>query len=113
MVKIYNFTLRSVPKLVKNISVKNKILESEIDLYILHQANMFMLNHLRRKMNIDSEKFCSCVDKVGNTVSSTIPIAIYNALKDGKIKHKDNVLIAGFGVGYSWGGTILRFKDVN
>lgn len=111
--EIYNFTLRSVPKLVKNISVKNKILESEIDLYILHQANMFMLNHLRRKMNIDSEKFYTFMDKVGNTVSSTIPIAIYNALKDGKIKHKDNVLIAGFGVGYSWGGTILKFKDVN
>jgi 3-oxoacyl-[acyl-carrier-protein] synthase-3 len=109
--EIYNFTLRSVPKLVENISVKNKILDSEIDLFILHQANMFMLNHLRRKMKIDQEKFYTFMDKVGNTVSSTIPIALYNAINEKRIKNKDNVLIAGFGVGYSWGGTILKFND--
>jgi 3-oxoacyl-[acyl-carrier-protein] synthase-3 len=109
--EIYNFTLKSVPKLVEGIIDKNKIINSEVDLFILHQANMFMLSHLRRKMKINQEKFYTYMDKVGNTVSSTIPIALYHALKEKRIKNKDKVLIAGFGVGYSWGGTILEFND--
>lgn len=109
--EIYNFTLKSVPKLVEGIIDKNKIINSEVDLFILHQANMFMLSHLRRKMKINQEKFYTYMDKVGNTVSSTIPIALYHALKEKRIKNKDKVLIAGFGVGYSWGGTILKFND--
>jgi 3-oxoacyl-[acyl-carrier-protein] synthase-3 len=109
--EIYNFTLKSVPKLVEGIIDKNKIINSEVDLFILHQANMFMLSHLRRKMKINQEKFYTYMDKVGNTVSSTIPIALYHALKEKRIKNKDKVLIAGFGVGYSWGGTILKFNN--
>jgi 3-oxoacyl-[acyl-carrier-protein] synthase-3 len=49
------------------------------------------------------------MENVGNTVSSTVPIALYEALKEEKIKTGSKVLIAGFGVGYSWGGTILKF----
>ena len=109
--EIYNFTLKSVPKLVEGIIDKNKIINSEVDLFILHQANMFMLSHLRKKIRINQEKFYTYMDKVGNTVSSTIPIALYHALKEKRIKNKDKVLIAGFGVGYSWGGTILKFND--
>lgn len=111
--EIYNFTLKSVPKLVEGVLQKNNILFSEVDLYIFHQANLFMLTHLRRKLKIDAEKFYSYMKKVGNTVSSTIPIALYHAIKEDKIKTGNTVLLAGFGVGYSWGGTILKFKDVN
>lgn len=66
-----------------------------------------MLNFLRKKMKIAEEVFYYNMSDVGNTVSSTIPIALAEAQRDG-ILH-GNVLIAGFGVGYSWGGTILRF----
>ncbi len=111
--EIYNFTLKSVPKLVEGVLQKNNVLFSEVDLYIFHQANLFMLTHLRRKLKIDAEKFYSYMKKVGNTVSSTIPIALYHAIKEDKIKTGNTVLLAGFGVGYSWGGTILKFKDVN
>jgi 3-oxoacyl-[acyl-carrier-protein] synthase-3 len=49
------------------------------------------------------------MEKVGNTVSSTIPIALKAAIESGRIAGSQNILMAGFGVGYSWGGTVLRF----
>ena len=66
-----------------------------------------MLNFLRKKMKIDEASFYYYMKKVGNTVSSTIPIALTEAFKEG-ILH-GNVMLAGFGVGYSWGGCILEY----
>ncbi|MDL2262946.1 3-oxoacyl-ACP synthase, partial [Bacteroidales bacterium OttesenSCG-928-I21] len=63
------------------------------------------MNYLRKLIEIDKDKFFINLENVGNTVSSTIPIALYDALKEEKLK--GNVLLAGFGVGYSWGGVTL------
>ena len=65
-----------------------------------------MINYLRKLMGIDKDKFFVYMDKVGNTVSSTIPIAITEAVKQDRMH--GNVLLAGFGVGLSWGATIIR-----
>lgn len=108
--EIFNFTLKAVPSLVDKVLLKNNLNKESIDLFILHQANKYMLNHLRKKMKIEEDNFYNFMEEVGNTVSSTIPIAIYNAIKDEKIIDNCNLLIAGFGVGYSWGGTILEFQ---
>ncbi|SHM28346.1 3-oxoacyl-[acyl-carrier-protein] synthase-3 [Chitinophaga jiangningensis] len=108
--EIFNFTLESVPQLVKTTLSKNTLTDADIDLYVFHQANQYMLNFLRRKIGISEEKFFLYMSKVGNTVSSTIPIALKAAMEDGKIKSdRDRVLLAGFGVGYSWGGCVLNF----
>jgi len=107
--EILNFTIDMVPPMVNNILSRNASSPNEIDLYVFHQANRYMLNHLRKMMMIPEEKFYYCMKNIGNTVSSTIPIALYEAIKEEKIKVGSNVLITGFGVGYSWGGTILKF----
>jgi 3-oxoacyl-[acyl-carrier-protein] synthase-3 len=86
---------------------KNQVAENEIDLYIFHQANKFMLNSLRKKIKIPEEKFYTYIENCGNTVSSTIPIALYNAFKENRINPNEKILLAGFGVGYSWAGTVL------
>ena len=77
-------------------------------MFVFHQANKFMMNFLRKKLKIEEEKFYYYLEEVGNTVSSTIPIALYNAEVEGLVK--GNVLLAGFGVGYSWAGTVLKIK---
>jgi len=107
--EIYAFTLRAVPELIKDILEKNCISMNEIDYVILHQANKLVLDSLREKLNIPEDKYCIDVDDIGNTVSSTIPIAIKRAAdkNNPRVKKGNKVLIAGFGVGYSWGGTIL------
>jgi len=104
--EIFNFTLEAVPVLVEDTLIKNLILKDDVDMFVFHQANKYMLNFLRKKLKIEEEKFYYFLENVGNTVSSTIPIALYEAQKEGKLK--GNVLIAGFGVGYSWGGTVLK-----
>ena len=107
--EIFAFTLEKVPILVKDTLLCNDIDGESVDLYIFHQANKYMLDFLRKKIKIKEEKFYYCLSEFGNTVSNTIPICIYEALKDGSIKNKQKVLITGFGVGYSWGGTVLQF----
>mgnify|MGYP001377265250 CR=1 FL=1 len=107
--EIYAFTLRTVPGLIKTILLKNSISMDELDYVILHQANKLVLETLRDKLEIPEDKYCIDVEELGNTVSSTIPIAIKRAIdkKNSKVNAGCKILIAGFGVGYSWGGTIL------
>lgn len=104
--EIFNFTSEMVPVLVENTLAKNNLSLPEIDLFIFHQANKFMLNHLRKKIEIPEEKFFYHLENCGNTVSSTIPIALAEAQKEGLIS--GNILLAGFGVGYSWGGILIK-----
>ena len=104
--EIFMFTLMTVPKMIKQTLAKHELEKDQIDLFVFHQANKYMLEHLKGKLKIDDEKFFVNLENVGNTVSSTIPIALADAKEHGKLK--GNVLIAGFGVGLSWGATILK-----
>lgn len=106
--EIFSFTLLTVPKMVKQTLEKNNLTKDDINLYVFHQANRFMLNHLRKKLKIEEDKFFINMDNIGNTVSSTVPIALADAKTQGRLK--GNVLIAGFGVGLSWGATLLKYK---
>ena len=106
--EIFNFTSKAVPELVENVLQKNNLRQDEIDLFVFHQANKFMINFLRKQLDIEKNKFYVFMENVGNTVSSTIPIALYEAQKESALK--GNVLLAGFGVGYSWGATILTIR---
>jgi 3-oxoacyl-[acyl-carrier-protein] synthase III len=108
--EIFNFTLEMVPELVKETLNKNNLEMNEIDQFVFHQANKYMLNFIRKKIKIPEEKFYYFMEKVGNTVSATIPIALYEAMHDKTILPGQQVLIAGFGVGYSWAGNILKFN---
>lgn len=105
---IFDFTADAVPLMVEELLKKENLSQDEIDLWVFHQANKYMINYLRKLMCIDKDKFYVYMDKVGNTVSSTIPIVLYEAKKEGRLH--GNVLLAGFGVGLSWGGTVLRIK---
>jgi 3-oxoacyl-[acyl-carrier-protein] synthase III len=107
--EIFSFTQEHVPSLVRETLVKNNCDNEDISLYILHQANKYMLNFLRKKLKIEEDKFYYCLSPFGNTVSSTIPIALKEAMRENRITKGNKVLIAGFGVGYSWGGVTLKF----
>ena len=108
--EIFLFTLSAVPKLIKNTLEKNAVDKDQIDLFIFHQANKFMLDNLKKKAKIDDDKFYLYLENCGNTVSSTIPIALYHAQKENRLISKNKVLLAGFGVGYSWGGTVIEIE---
>lgn len=108
--EIFNFTSGAVPGLVKNTLQKNNLGADDITMYIFHQANKYMLNHLRKKLEIPEEKFFYFLNNCGNTVSSTIPIALKEAVQGATLVKSNKVLLAGFGVGYSWGGCVVSFE---
>ena len=105
--EIFNFTIKAVPKVVLETLEKNNITLDDLDFVIFHQANKYMNEYLRKKIDIPKDKFYLNLLHTGNTVSATIPIAIKDALDNKLIKKDDKVLLVGFGVGYSWGGTII------
>lgn len=108
--EIFNFTLEAVPALMQQVLEKNNINKDIIDLFVFHQANKFMLNTIRKVCVIPKNKFYVNLENTGNTVSSTIPIALKDAMQGGIAKEGMQVMITGFGVGYSWGGCLLIFE---
>jgi len=106
--EIFNFTLETVPDLVNAVIKKNGLSSKDVDLYVFHQANKYMLDCLYDLMGIENDKAFVNMEDIGNTVSSTIPIALCEARKENRLK--GNVVIAGFGVGYSWGSCVLECK---
>lgn len=106
---IFNFTLDAVPAMMKDILDKNKIEKDNINYYVFHQANKFMLNTIRKVCVLPKDKFYVNLSETGNTVSSTILIGLKECMNNKLIKTGDNVMISGFGVGLSWGGTVLKF----
>lgn len=107
--EIFNFTLEAVPPLVIQTLQKNGIEKENVDMFVFHQANKFMLNTIRKVCTIHKDKFYVNLENTGNTVSSTIIIALKNAMGEKVIRDGQQVMIVGFGVGYSWGATLLRF----
>jgi 3-oxoacyl-[acyl-carrier-protein] synthase-3 len=106
--EIFNFALREVPALVNNILEKNNMALDDVDLFVFHQPSRFLLETLRKKINIPPEKFFINIEDYGNTVSTTIPLALTDAVKAGKLKKGMKIMVAGFGIGYSWAGTIIK-----
>jgi 3-oxoacyl-[acyl-carrier-protein] synthase-3 len=109
--EILSFTTTSIPPHITETLYKHHLTLEQIDLFIFHQANKFILDRLRKKINIPEEKFYIYLENCGNTVSATIPIALKEAMHEKKAK--GNILLSGFGVGYSWGSCIINIKKTN
>jgi len=105
---IFNFTAFEVPKLVKENLQSNNMTKEEIDLFVFHQANAYMLDTVRKRCGIDADKFFVDIKNVGNTVSNSIPIAMVKASEQGRLDDVNHILISGFGVGLSMAAVILN-----
>lgn len=107
---IFNFTLDMVPIMLSTILEKNGLTQEKVDYYVFHQANRFMLNTIRKVCALPKDKFYVNIEETGNTVSSTVLIALKDCLNTNKITSGMRVMVSGFGVGLSWGGTVLYFN---
>lgn len=107
--EIFNFTLDVVPNTIDEICSRNGLVRDDVDLFVFHQANKFMLDTIRKVNGIPRAKFYVNLEDTGNTVSSTIPIALKRAEESGELKSGMKVMVLGFGVGLSWGGTIINW----
>jgi 3-oxoacyl-[acyl-carrier-protein] synthase-3 len=107
--EIFAFTLRVVPRVVQELLACADKNPDDIDLFVFHQANQYMLEHLRKKLKISSSRFFIGMRHCGNTVSCTIPIALKQAAEERRLQPGHIVMLVGFGVGYSWGATLIRW----
>ena len=106
--EILKFSMEVAPGCMNDTLERNGTSLEHLRLVVLHQASHMMLVKLRELLAIPEDKFVFNIEKYGNTVSSTIPIALYDSMQSGRLGKGDSVLVMGFGVGLSWGGTVLR-----
>ncbi|WP_333710275.1 ketoacyl-ACP synthase III [Malikia spinosa] len=106
--EIFNFTLKSVPILIANSLALAKLSVDDVDAFLLHQANFFMIKHLAKKSKVPSEKLPININEYGNTSSASIPLLMADLLADRLKSESLQLALFGFGVGYSWASAILK-----
>tara|TARA_B110000971_G_C19924994_1_gene461093 strand:+ start:24 stop:1025 length:1002 start_codon:yes stop_codon:yes gene_type:complete len=107
--EVFKFTQKQVPSLIEKVLLKNNIGKNEIDKIILHQANKFLLKSIAKKSGINFDEFFINLEKYGNTVSNTIPIALKEF--SNTIENPKSILLGGFGVGLSWSGCVININN--
>ena len=108
LLKILSFFSDVVPKAVKASLQKNKLDIQKIDAFVFHQASAVALDTVQRLIGIPDSKMVRAFSHVGNLVSASVPVALDSAIRDGRVKSGDLVLLCGFGVGLSWGVTVIK-----
>ncbi|MFJ1352273.1 ketoacyl-ACP synthase III [Capnocytophaga canimorsus] len=108
--KVFQFIMKYIPPVIHKNLEKNNLNLENVDLFVFHQANTHILSKLHQEMEIPSDKFVLEMENYGNTVSSTIPVALKAHLQKHPEKPNEVIQLAGFGVGYSWGATCI-FKQ--
>lgn len=107
---IYQFAVRVVPEVVTQLSEKLGIGLDKIDYFIPHQANKRIIDMAAKKLGFKESQVISNIDKVGNTSAASIPLALYDALKNKQIKPSSKIAIVGFGAGLTWGSAFIDWK---
>jgi len=109
--RMFQFAVNTVPVSVDALLHKANLSADAVDLFFFHQANGYMLEEIRNRLGIARDRVPFEATHTGNTVSSTIPIAMRKALDRGLIRNGAVIMLFGFGVGLSWAGTILKWHS--
>ena len=105
---IFSFSVREAPKTIEAALQKNGLTKDDVALFVPHQANKIILETLRTKLKVDPSRWCIDLERTGNTSSCSIPIALRNRMRE--LTPGDKVLLCGFGIGCSWGTTVLDWR---
>ncbi|MHC4893465.1 MAG: ketoacyl-ACP synthase III [Planctomycetota bacterium] len=105
--EVFDFAIKVVPPFVKGFLADEELEVEDVDHFVFHQANLFMLQHLRRRLRVPEERFVVHLADIGNTNSSTIPIALAHLQDEGRIESGQTLVLVGFGTGYSWSAARL------
>lgn len=106
---VFKLAVRSLTAVSKNLADKVGINLSQIDWIVPHQANIRILESTAKMLGCSMDKVITTVDKHGNTSAASVPLALDTAVRDGRIKAGDIVLLQGVGAGFSWGASLIRF----
>jgi 3-oxoacyl-[acyl-carrier-protein] synthase-3 len=108
--EVYRFAVAKVPEVIEKALYRANLNTSDIDWLLLHQANQRILDAVAKRLKIAPEKVISNLDKYGNTSAASIPIALDEAVREGKVKPSDVIAASGFGAGLTWGAAIFKWQ---
>lgn len=106
---VFKFAVKKVPESIHELLLKAELASGDIDYYILHQANRRIVEAVAKRMKEPIEKFPMNLSEYGNTSSASIPILLDELNRKGLLKKGQNIVLAGFGAGLSWGASLLKW----
>lgn len=106
---VYKMAVRNLAEVATNVLATSGYTTSQIDWFIPHQANLRIIESTAAHLNIPMDKVIVTVDKHGNTSAASVPLALDHAVKSGKIKRGDLLLLEGVGAGFTWGASLIRY----
>ena len=109
--EVYRFAVNKVPEVIEKALFRANLTTDDVDWLILHQANKRIIDAVASRLKIPENRVISNLQNYGNTSAASIPLALDEALKEGKIKSGDVVAVSGFGAGLSWGASIFRWGN--
>jgi 3-oxoacyl-[acyl-carrier-protein] synthase III len=105
---VFTFTITDVPKSINSFMSLYNIDKNDVDMFVFHQANLFILKHLAKKLGLPMDKVPVSIDRYGNTSGESIPLTLVDALGTSQSNETIKLLLCGFGIGLSWGGIYLE-----
>jgi len=106
---VWEFAMKAIPDAIQNCVAKAGLEIKDIDFFIFHQANLNIIHESMKNLGLPLTKTHTNIHKYGNTIAASMPIALEEAVSEGKIKKGDNVIFIGFGAGFSWGTNIVKW----
>jgi 3-oxoacyl-[acyl-carrier-protein] synthase-3 len=107
--EVFKFATRILVQSAEELLAKCQVGTDDVDVYIPHQANRRIIDHATKKLGIPSERVVINVDRYGNTSSGSIPLAMADAVADGRLRPGALVLMTGMGAGLTWGSALMRW----
>ncbi|HEY9725795.1 MAG TPA: beta-ketoacyl-ACP synthase III [Chroococcales cyanobacterium] len=107
--EIYRFAVQKVPEVIEKALFRSNLTTNQIDWLLLHQANQRILDAVAERLKIPGEKVLSNLARYGNTSAASIPLALDEAVREGKIKSGDAIVASGFGAGLTWGAAVFQW----
>ena len=107
--EVFKVAVNTLSKLVDETLDKNNMNKSSIDWLVPHQANLRIIKAAAKKLSLPLEQVVVTVDDHANTSAASIPLALNEAVKDGRIKEDQVLLLEAFGSGFTWGSVLLRY----
>jgi 3-oxoacyl-[acyl-carrier-protein] synthase-3 len=107
---VFKFAVTKTGEMCERLLSRNKLTAQDIDLFVSHQANRRIITSAAERLGLPADKVVINIERFGNTTAATIPLALNDALNDGRIKRGDRVLLASVGAGFTVGAMLMRWS---
>ena len=107
--EVFKFAVKQVPECIKEVLEETGNTADDIDLFVIHQANIRIIESVSKRLKVPMEKFPTNLENCGNISAGSVPVLLDQVNRSGKIRQGDKIVLAGFGAGLTWGASVLTW----